>query len=197
MCKYAGSQRSPKRRQRASDIKDRNRARLGVYINEEINAAEVRLIDFEKEMLGVFPTSEALRMAAERNVDLILVSANASPPVCQLIEWGKYKFHLEKQNKEKRKKQREARVEIKELKMRPGTDVHDYNVRLRKAAQEIGKGNRVKLICVFRGREHQFHKQGYQLFERFLSDLGEGAAVEKAPRMEGRFLVAVIGPGKS
>eukprot|EP00803_Ostreobium_quekettii_P004044 evm.model.scf_373.1 EVM.evm.TU.scf_373.1 scf_373:6007-10214(-) len=191
-----GSRSSEDGRGNRGGIKDKNRAGMGVYINEEITAPEVRLLGQDKDMLGVMPTSEALERAREEGVDLILVSPNASPPVCRLLEWGKYKYMLEKESKEKRKKQRDARVEVKELKMRPGTDTHDYNVRLRKAQLELSKGNRVKVMCQFRGREHQFREMGYQLLERFIADLGEGFLLERRPHMEGGVLTMLLAPEK-
>lgn len=177
-------------------IKDRNRAKLGFAINDEIEYPEVRLLDEDKEMIGIMPTQEAMERASDAGVDLILVSTASRPPVCRLMEWTKYKFILEKEQKEKKKKQRESRIELKELKMRPGTDTHDYNVRLKKAAQEIEKGNKIRLVCQFRGRENQFADQGFSLFQRFMEDLGENAVVERKAQKEGRLLTMIIGPTK-
>lgn len=167
-----------------------------VLMNEDIRANQVRLLNDEKEMLGIVSRDEAFRMADEAGVDLICINPDASPPLCRLVDYSKYKYELEKASKVQKKKQREGRIDIKELKLRPNTDVHDYQVRLRAAEKFLAKGDKVKLSVQFRGREMEFKEIGRDLFKRFLEDLGDSAQVEANPAMNGRTLVMVIAPAK-
>ncbi|KAK9812779.1 hypothetical protein WJX72_003520 [[Myrmecia] bisecta] len=167
-----------------------------VLINDEINASEVRLIGEDKQMIGVVSLDQALDMADEAGVDVVMMSQDASPPVCRLMEYSKWKYEQEKNVKEARKKQREARQEVKELKLRPNTDVHDYQVRLRAAQNFLSKGMKVKLSLQFRGREMQFQELGRQMFDKFIEDLAETAQVEVRPAMQGRQMMMVIAPAK-
>lgn len=153
-------------------------------------------MDSDKTMLGVMNTDQALSQARAKDVDLVMVSKTADPPLCRLIEYSKFKYETEKSEREARKKQRAARVDTKELKMRPTTDVHDYQVRVRKAVAEIGKGNHVKVVVAFKGREFQFKDQGRELLNRFITDLGEQALVERGVRMEGRNMTVIVKPNK-
>lgn len=148
-------------------------------------------------MLGVFSLSDALDMADRQNVDLVLQSETTDPPLCRLVEIGKYKYELEKKSKLSRQKQRAARIQQKELKMRPGTDVHDYQVRLRKAIEELNRGNHVKVVVQYRGREIQNREEGENIAKRFVDDLGELAVIEKEAKMEGRNLTLTLAPNKS
>lgn len=148
-------------------------------------------------MIGVFSLEEALDMAQNEGVDLVLLNDNADPPLCRLIEYGKYKFELDKKSRLARQKQRASRVDLKELKMRPATDVHDYQVRVRKAIAEIGRGNHVKLIIEFRGREIQNQEEGENLMNRFVEDVGDIAMIEKPATLEGRSLTLVLAPNKT
>lgn len=165
-----------------------------VLMNEEIEAAEVRVIAEDKEALGVMKIDEALRMAQDQEVDLLLVVPGASPPVCRLIEYSKFKYEKTKAEKDAKKKQRESVIETKELKMRPGTDVHDYQVRVRAAQKFIDKGFRVKLTLQFRGREMEFKEIGREMFDRFIEDLGgaEEVNIDASPKMQGRQMLMVI-----
>lgn len=167
-----------------------------VMINEEIRSNQVRLLDETREMVGVVSMEEALRLAEEAGVDVICINPEAEPPVCRLVEYSKYKYELEKATKVAKKKQREGRVEVKELKLRPNTDVHDYQVRLRAAEKFIAKGNKVKLSLQFRGREMEFQEIGRELFNRFMVDLGDAAAIEAGPNMTNRTMSMVIAPNK-
>ena len=165
-----------------------------VLMNEEIDAAEVRVIGEDKEPLGVMGIDEALRMAQDQEVDLLLVVPGASPPVCRLIEYSKFNYEKTKAEKDAKKKQRESVIETKELKMRPGTDVHDYQVRVRAAQKFIDKGFRVKLTLQFRGREMEFKEIGREMFDRFVEDLGgsEEVNIDSSPKMQGRQMLMVI-----
>jgi len=136
-------------------------------------------------------------MAQEADVDLVLITPDADPPVVRLVEYSKYKYELEKNKKTQQKKQRESKVDIKELKMRPNTDVHDYQVRLRSARKFLEKGNKVKLTISFRGREMSFKDESRKTFEGFMQDLGELAVPEGGPQMQGRNMSMIIAPKKS
>jgi len=163
-------------------------------MNGEIEATEVRVIGEDKESLGVMSLTDALSLADDAGVDLLLVVADASPPVCRLLDYSKWKYEKTKADKDQKKRQREMQVETKELKMRPGTDVHDYQVKVRAARKFIDKGNRVKLTLQFRGREMEFKEIGREMFERFVEDLGGDAVVniEAAAKMQGRQMNMVI-----
>lgn len=163
-------------------------------MNEEITADEVRVIGEDKEPLGIMSRAEALRTAADQEVDLILVVPGATPPVCRLIEYSKFNYEKTKAEKDAKKKQRENAVETKELKMRPGTDVHDYQVKVRAAQKFIDKGFRVKLTLQFRGREMEFKDIGREMFDRFVDDLGgtDEVSIEQAARMQGRQMNMVL-----
>eukprot|EP00884_Botryococcus_braunii_P015533 jgi/Botrbrau1/2663/Bobra.0203s0012.1 len=169
----------------------------GILINEAINVPEVRLIGSDKSMLGVMTMDEALDLADEEGVDVVLISPDASPPVARLVDYSKYKYELSKTAKEAQKKQREARQDLKELKLRPGTDLHDYQVRLKAAQKFISKGDKVKLTLVFRGREMEHKEVGTELMERFVADVGDDAVVTAAPSMQGRTMSMILGPNKS
>lgn len=165
-----------------------------IPMNGEIEATEVRVIGEDKESLGVMSLTDALSLADDAGVDLLLVVADASPPVCRLLDYSKWKYEKTKADKDQKKRQREMQVETKELKMRPGTDVHDYQVKVRAARKFIDKGNRVKLTLQFRGREMEFKEIGREMFERFVEDLGGDAVVniEAAAKMQGRQMNMVI-----
>lgn len=163
-------------------------------MNEEITASQVRVVGEDKEPLGVMGIDEALEMAEDVGVDLLLVVPGASPPVCRLCDYSKYKYEKTKAEKDAKKKQRESVIEVKELKMRPGTDVHDYQVRVRAAQKFIDKNFRVKLTLQFRGREMEFKEIGREMFERFVEDLGgeQVVNIESPMRMQGRQMNMVI-----
>lgn len=168
-----------------------------IPINNMIRASEVRVIGKDREPLGVMSLTEAQELARENEVDVILVVPDASPPVVRLMTLDKYKYEQIKAEKETKKKQRSAVIETKELKLRPGTDVHDYQVRLRSAQKFLAKGNRVKLTLQFRGREMEFKSVGKEMFDRFLEDLGVAAVIEAPPQMVGRQMNMVLGPNKA
>ena len=153
-------------------------------INGEIHAKEVRLISGTGEQLGVVTVKEALAMAEEQDVDLVEISPTAKPPVCKLMDYGKYKYEQSKKRDEAKKKQKQ--VQIKEIKFRPGTDEGDYQIKMRN----------VKITLRFRGREMAHQHLGAQLLERVKADLAEVAAVEQFPKMEGRQMVMMVAPKK-
>lgn len=162
-------------------------------MNEKIRAIEVRLIGDEGENYGTIPTKKALEMAKEKDLDLVVVSPNQSPPVAKIMDYGKYKYETEKRAKEARKKQHT--VDIKEIKMRYKIDTHDYEVRLKSAKKFTAAGNKVKLVVMLRGREMQHNKLAIDLANRFIADLeGESIIVERRPLLEGRNVVAILAP---
>jgi len=167
-----------------------------VPINEDIDFEEVRVIGIEREALGVMSLEEARTIAEEAEVDVLLITPDAQPPVVRLVEYSKFKYEMEKKEKDGKKKQRESRVDLKELKLRPGTGEHDYQVRLRQAKQFLSKGDKVKLTLQFRGREMEFRDQSAEMFDNFMNDLGHEGSVEAAPRMMGRTMSMIIAPKK-
>jgi translation initiation factor IF-3 len=153
---------------------------------------EIRLIDGEGEMLGVLNIFDALQAGWDAGLDVVEVSPNAEPPVCKLLDFGKFKYEQQKKANEARKKQKV--IEIKEIKMRPGIDDHDYDVKKRAMTRFLEEGDKVKVTLRFRGREMVHQELGYKLLERLKADLGELAKVEAHPRMEGRQMTMVVAP---
>jgi len=162
-------------------------------MNESIKSKEVRLIDDEGVNHGVVSTSKALQMAQERDLDLILVSPNQEPPVAKILDYGKYRYEIEKRAKEARKKQKT--VEIKEIKIRYKIDTHDYQVRIKNIKKFLADGNKVKIVVMLRGREMQHSELAFSLAERFLEDLkDEKMTIERKPSAEGRNIITIIAP---
>ena len=162
-------------------------------INERIRAREVRLIDENGNNHGVVLTSQALKMAEEADLDLVVISPNQAPPVAKILNYGKYKYELEKKAKEAKKKQKV--VEIKEIKVRYKIDTHDYDVRLKNIRKFISQGNKVKIVVMLRGREMQHSNLAMELAEKFLADLSaDPIVVEKKPMMEGRNVTVWLAP---
>jgi translation initiation factor IF-3 len=167
-------------------------------VNEGIRADKVRVIDQHGEMLGVLSVKEALQRAAEANLDLVEVSPGAEPPVCKIIDYGKYKFEAQKRANEARKKQKEGQVKIKEIKLRPTIDEHDYQVKLRSTKKFLENGDKVKVTLRFRGREITHQEVAEELFNRMIADLGgaESVKLEQKPKMDGRQMMMVLTPAK-
>ena len=161
-------------------------------INDEIRDREVRLISDTGEQLGIMSAREALARAEEANLDLVKISPTATPPVCKLMDYGKFKFEQSKREKEARKNQRV--VEIKEVRMSPGIDVNDFNVKLRNAQKFLSEGNRVKATVRFRGREMAHTDIGRKLLLKFAEDCGEVAVMDKEPKLEGRHMNMFLSP---
>ncbi len=157
-------------------------------------APEVRLSGEENEQLGVVSLAEALRMAGERDVDLVEVVAAANPPVCKLIEYGKFKYHEQKKAAEAKSKQKV--IEVKEIKFRPGTDDGDYNIKMRNIRRFLEEGDKCKITLRFRGREITHQELGMALLNRIRDDLADTIVVEQFPRLEGRQMVMMIAPGR-
>ncbi|ADR19231.1 translation initiation factor IF-3 [Calditerrivibrio nitroreducens] len=163
-------------------------------INEEITASEVRLILEDGKQAGIVSIDEALKIAQERGYDLVEIAPNAKPPVCKLLDYGKFKFEKVKKEKEARKKQRQNMIETKELKLRPNIDEHDYDVKLKHIRRFLEDGDKVKLVVRFKGRETMFGEHGIDLLNRITADLQDLCVVEKKPEMQGRQQVMVIAP---
>jgi len=154
----------------------------------------VRLIDQDGEQAGIVPLAQARRLAEEAELDLVEISPNAKPPVCRIMDYGKYRFELAKKQQEARKKQKQ--IQVKEIKFRPGTDEGDYQVKLRNLIRFLSEGDKAKVTLRFRGREMAHQDLGGQLLKRVEDDLAPYGAVEQRPRMEGRQMVMTIAPVK-
>ena len=163
-------------------------------INERIRFPKIRVIDSDGSQLGIMSPSEALPLAVQKELDLVLVSDKADPPVCRIINYGKFKFEQEKKAREARKKQHTA--EVKEVKMRYTIETHDYNVRLAHAKRFIQEGDKVKATVMFRGREIQHSDLAEELLKRMANDLQEVAEVQQAPKKEGRNMMMLLAPKK-
>jgi translation initiation factor IF-3 len=166
--------------------------RDGPRVNEEIRAPQVRLIDQEGEMLGVMSAREALLRAYDVGLDLLEISPNAVPPVVKILDYGKYKYEQQKKANEARKRQKV--VEIKEIKVRPNIDDHDYDVKMRQMKDFIGEGDKVKVTLRFRGREMAHQDLGLKVLERIRTELAELTKVESMPRLENRQMIMVLAP---
>lgn len=152
----------------------------------------MRLIAAEGEQLGVVSTADALRQAEEAGLDLVEISPHADPPVCRIMDFGKYRYTASKKKHEAKKKQKQ--VGVKEVKFRPGTDIGDYEVKLRNLKRFLGEGNKTKVTLRFRGREMAHQELGVEMLRRVEEDLDEVGTVEQHPKMEGRQMVMVVAP---
>ncbi len=157
-----------------------------------ITAPQVRLIGADKEPLGIVSSTEALRLAGEAELDLVEISPMAEPPVCRIMDYGKFKYAESKKQHEAKLKQKQ--VQVKEIKFRPGTDEGDYNIKLRNLIKFLNDGDKTKITLRFRGREMAHQEIGMRLIERVRNDLEEFAVVEQFPKMEGRQMVMVLSP---
>ena len=144
-------------------------------------------------MIGVVQAREAMRMAEEAGLNLVEISPNADPPVCKILDYGKYKYELQKKASEARKKQQ--KVEVKEIQIRPMIGDHDYEVKLRNAKRFLEEGNKVKVVLKYRGREMAHTKIGFDLLTKMIEDIGEIGKIDAAPKMEGRQVMMVLSPG--
>ena len=167
-------------------------SRDGPRVNEDIRVPQVRLIDQEGEMQGVMSARDALSRAYAVGLDLLEISPNADPPVCKILDFGKYKYELQKKKNEAKKKQRV--IEIKEVKVRPNIDENDYQVKLRSMKSFIEEGDKVKVTLRFRGREMAHQDIGVKVLERIRTDMELATKVEQMPRMEMRQMVMVLSP---
>ena len=166
--------------------------REGPRINDEIGGIRVRLVDEKGQMVGVVGRNEALTMAATAGLDLVEIAPNADPPVCKILDYGKFKYEEQKKKNEARKKQKI--IEVKEIKLRPSIDDHDYEVKRRSMIKFIEEGDKVKVTMRFRGRELAHQELGMDVLIRVRDDLDEIAKVEQMPRMEGRQMTMVVSP---
>jgi translation initiation factor IF-3 len=164
----------------------------GPRVNERIREDELRLIGADGENVGVVSSHRALEMAEEAGLDLVEISPNAKPPVCKIMDFGKYKYETQKREAEARKKQKI--IEVKEVKFRPNTDTHDYDVKMRNVFKFLDNGDKVKVTLRFRGREMAHQDLGRILLERIAADTEGRGKVENMPKMEGRQMIMVIGP---
>jgi len=164
----------------------------GPRVNDRIRGGDVRLIGAEGENLGVVSPDRALALAQEAGLDLVEISPNATPPVCKIMDFGKFKYETQKREAEARKKQKI--IEIKEVKFRPNTDTHDYEVKMKNVFKFLENGDKVKVTLRFRGREMAHQDLGRQLLERVAEDTKEIGKVENMPKMEGRQMIMMIGP---
>ena len=167
-------------------------AKLVHELNEEINDKEVRLIGAEGEQLGIMSSAEALDIADEQGLDLVKISPQAVPPVCKLMNYGKFRFEQSKREKEAKKNQHV--VEIKEIRMSPGIDVGDFNTQLKNAQKFVADGNRVKVSVRFRGREMAHTEIGKDLLDRFAEQCAEVANLDKPAKLEGRMMSIFLSP---
>ncbi|MBK4215352.1 translation initiation factor IF-3 [Paracoccus caeni] len=164
----------------------------GPRVNERIRVSEIRLIGPDGENVGVVPPSVGLQMAVDAGLDLVEISPNATPPVCKVMDLGKFKYEQQKREAEARKKQKI--IEIKEIKFRPGTDTHDYDVKMRSVVKFLEGGDKVKVTLRFRGREMAHQDLGLELLNRVRDDIGELGKIESMPKLEGRQMVMMISP---
>ncbi|HZK18367.1 MAG TPA: translation initiation factor IF-3 [Clostridia bacterium] len=163
-------------------------------MNERIRAREVRLVDAEGTQLGIMSPREAMRIAEDRQLDLVEVAPQARPPVCRIMDFGKYKYEQSKREKEAKKKQKV--INVKEVKMRPSIEEHDYNVKLRNILRFLKDGDKVKVTVFFRGREIVHNKLGHKILNRIaaLEEIQELAVVDRKPKLEGRNMIMILLP---
>ena len=166
---------------------------LNLRINREIRAPQVRVIDNDGGQVGVLTLAEALAKAEAAGLDLVEIAPSAEPPVCKIIDFGKYRYQLTKKEKEQKKSQHQ--VKVKEIKIKPNTDDHDLMVKIRHAREFISKGNKVRLTCVFRGREMMHPEFGHRNVQRVCDELADIATPESSAKMLGRSLSIVLAPG--
>ncbi|HEX9824512.1 MAG TPA: translation initiation factor IF-3 [Actinomycetota bacterium] len=163
-------------------------------MNERIRAPEIRLVGSDGAQVGIVSTQEALRMAEEQDLDLVEVAPQAKPPVCRIMDYGKYKYEQALKQKEARKKQ--TRVDVKEIKFRPKIDIHDYETKKGHVVRFLNAGARVKVTIMFRGREMAHTELGRKILDRLVADLDETAIVDQMPKLDGRNMIMVISPAK-
>lgn len=159
-------------------------------INEEIRAREIRVLSADNEQIGIMSSRDALVLAEEQQLDLVEISPNAKPPVCRIMNFGKYRYEQQKREKEAKKKQKV--ITLKEVKLRPHIEDHDFYVKMKNASKFLGEGNKVKVTIMFRGRELSHPELGLNVLTRFSDELKEQAVVEKAAKLEGRNMTMIL-----
>ena len=165
-----------------------------LQINEDIRVKEVRIVGEDGEQVGVMQTSKALELAYEKDLDLVLIAPNAEPPVCRIMDYGKYRFERDKKEKEARKKQ--TVVEVKEIQLSCRIDTHDFETKVKHAHRFLGDGNKVRVVVKFRGREMSHLDIGRELLEKFEEACKDLGSVDKRPALEGRFMSMIVNPIK-
>jgi len=163
-----------------------------ININEKIRASEVRVIGQEGQQLGVLSLKKALELAVQEELDLVELAPNADPPVCKIMDFGKFKYQQNKRSQEAKKKQ--TVIQVKEVKVRPKTDEHDLQVKIRHIKRFLGQKDKAKVTILFRGREIAYTDQGTKVLERIREELKEDCVVEQLPKMEGRNMVMILAP---
>ena len=164
----------------------------GPRTNERIRAPEVQVISNDGKNLGTLPTQEGINIARQKGLDLIEISPNANPPVCKIIDIGKYKYDLQKKANKAKKKQKI--INLKEIKLRPVTEIHDYNFKIKNAQRFLTKGDKVKFTVQFKGREMQHTNLGHELMDRIIKDTASLGKVEVSPKFEGRQIIMIVQP---
>ncbi len=164
-------------------------------LNDDITYEQIRLVSDSGEQLGILSPDEARKIAEERGMDLVEIAPNAEPPVCRLMDYGKYLYASAKKKQESKKKQKQ--ITVKEIKFRPGTDIGDYDIKVRNLTKFLDAGNKVKVTLRFRGREMAHQELGMEMLKRVQEDLKEIGVVEQMPKMEGRQMVMVLAPLKA
>ena len=164
-------------------------------LNDDITYEQIRLVSDSGEQLGILSPDEARKIAEERGMDLVEIAPNAEPPVCRLMDYGKYLYASAKKKQESKKKQKQ--ITVKEIKFRPGTDIGDYDIKVRNLTKFLDAGNKVKVTLRFRGREMAHQELGMEMLKRVEEDLKEIGIVEQMPKMEGRQMVMVLAPVKT
>ena len=161
-------------------------------MNEKIRGPEVRVIGYDGQQLGIIPIRKALELAALEHLDLVEVAPNADPPVCKIMDYGKFKYQQNKRSQEAKKKQ--TVIQVKEVKIRPKTDEHDLQVKIRHIKRFLSQKDKAKVTILFRGREIAYSDQGFKVLERIKEELKEEIVIEQQPKMEGRNLIMILAP---
>ena len=164
----------------------------GPRTNERIRAPQVQVISNDGKNLGTLSTQEAINIAKQKGLDLIEISPNANPPVCKIIDIGKYKYDLQKKANKAKKKQKI--INLKEIKLRPVTEIHDYNFKIKNAQKFLSKGDKVKFTVIFKGREMQHTNLGHELMQRIINDTNTLGKVEVQPKFEGKQIIMIVQP---
>ena len=163
-------------------------------VNRQIRAKECRLIDENGQQIGIVPLEEALKIAEEKGLDLVEIAPQANPPVCKIMDYGKFKYEMKKKEREARKKQREHQVEVKDIRMKVRIDEHDLQVKLKHMREFLEEGDKVKVWIRFRGRENIYPELGEKLANRIIEELQDISEVEVKPKKEGNFMIFVLAP---
>ena len=167
-------------------------SKQGPAVNNRISAKSVRVISEKGEMLGVLQIDEAIKLALDQGLDLVEISPKASPPVCKIIDYGKYKYKIQKKQAEAKKKQKT--FEVKEVKLRPGIEDHDYGVKLKSIQRFLNDGDKVKITLRFKGREMAYHQRGLEVLKKLESAIEPVAKIEQVPTLEGKQMIMVVAP---